>query len=333
VVHVQRVLGVSERRACRAIGQARSSQRYEARKPERDGPLRKRTRELARRHPRYGYRRIWVLLRREGWRVNRKRVQRLWREEGLRVPPQQRKRRRLGSSENSCTRRRAQRKNHVWSYDFVMDETSDGRRLKMLPVVDEYTREAHAILVERRITSEDVIKLLAELFCEHGEPEYIRSDNGPEFIASAVKEWLGVSGVETLYIEPGSPWENAYSESFNSRFEDELLNCEIFSSLTEAKVVVEQYRLAYNHERPHRALDYPTPAEFGAEQASGRQDNVASAPEDATAFERPRWQEGGHQTGTCTLIRPGTENGVLTPPLARGFECSTCHVPRRPRFP
>lgn len=290
-MHVRRVLGVSERRACRVMGQARSTQRYEASKPDKDRRLRKRMRELARRHPRYGYRRVWALLRREGWPVNRKRVQRLWREEGLRVPQQQRKRRRLGSSENSCTRRRAERKNHVWSYDFVMDETSDGRRLKMLPVLDEYTREAHAILVERSITSEDVITLLADLFRVHGEPEFIRSDNGPEFIAEAVKKWLALSGVGTLYIEPGSPWENAYSESFNSRFEDELVNREIFSSLTEAKVLVEQYRLAYNHERPHSALGYRTPGEFAAEQPSGGQGNVASAPERAMAFDLPRCEE------------------------------------------
>lgn len=290
MVHVRRVLGVSERRACRAMGQARSTQRYEARKPDKDGPLRKRLRVLSRRHPRYGYRRVWALLRREGWPVNRKRIQRLWRDEGLRVPQQQRKRRRLGSSENGCTRLRAERKNHVWSYDFVMDETSDGRRLKMLPMVDEYTREAHAILVERSITAEDVVKLLKGLFRVHGEPDSIRSDNGPEFIAAAVKEWLALSEVETLYIEPGSPWENAYSESFISRFEDELLNREIFSSLTEAKVLIERYRLTYNHERPHSALGYRTPAEFAAEQASEPEGNVASAPEGATAFDRPRWE-------------------------------------------
>lgn len=285
MVHVRRVLEVSERRACRVIGQARSTQRYEARKRDKDGRLRKRLRELSRQHPRYGYRRAWALLRREGWRVNRKKVQRVWREEGLRVPRQQRKRRQLGSSENGCTRLRAEGKNHVWSYDFVMDETSDGRRLKMLPVVDEHTREAHAILVERSITSEEVIELLAELFRVHGEPEYIRSDNGPEFIAEAVKKWLALSGVRTLYIEPGSPWENAYSESFNSRFEDELLNREIFGSLTEAKVLVEQYRLAYNHERPHSALGYRTPVEFAAEEASEVQADVASAPDGATAFD------------------------------------------------
>lgn len=287
--HVRRVVGVSERRACRVIGQARSTQRYEARKPDKDGRLRKRLRELSRQHPRYGYRRAWALLRREGWRVNRKKVQRVWREEGLRVLRRQRKRRRLGSSENGCTRLRAEHKNHVWSYDFVMDETADGRRLKMLPVVDEYTREAHAILVERSITSKEVIELLAELFRVHGEPEYIRSDNGPEFIAEAVKKWLAVSGVRTLYIEPGSPWQNAYSESFNSRFEDELLNREIFSTLTEAKVLVEQYRLAYNQERPHSALGYRTPAEFAAEEASGAQAYVTSAPDGATAFD-PRWE-------------------------------------------
>jgi len=246
---------------------------------------------LSRRYPRYGYRRIWALLRREGWRVNRKRVQRLWRQEGLRVPQAQRKRRCLGSRENGCTRLRAAHKNHVWSYDFLMDQTEDGRRLKLLPVLDEFTREAHAILVERRIRAEDVVELLAALFRVHGEPAYLRSDNGPEFIATVVKEWLARSGVTTLYIEPGSPWENAYSESFNSRFEDELLNREIFSNVTEAKVLVEQYRLAYNSERPHSALGYRTPVEFAAEHACRKHSTVTSAPDGATAFDLPQWED------------------------------------------
>lgn len=262
--HVQQRLGVSERRACRVIGQPRSTQRFEATKPERDRALIKRMHKLARGNPRRGYRYIWALLRREGWAVNRKRVQRLWRQEGLRVPPVQRKRRRLGSSENSCERRRAEYKNHVWSYDFVMDQTEDGARLKLLPVLDEHTRESHAILVERSITAKDVVELLAYLFRVHGEPEFIRSDNGPEFIANAVKEWLANSGVKTLYIEPGSPWENAYSESFNSRLREELLNQELFTSLSEAKVLVEHYRVSHNHERPHSSLRWCTPVEFAA---------------------------------------------------------------------
>jgi putative transposase len=176
-----------------------------------------------------------------------------------------------------------------------MDETEDGRRLKLLPVGDEFTREPHAILVERSITAEDVVELLAYLFSVHGEPEFIRSDNGPEFIANAVKEWLALSGVKTLYIEPGSPWENAYSESFNSRFRDELLNREIFTSLTEAQVLVEAYRIEHTHERPHSSLGYRTPAEFAAEQLAGPATlasapdgapaNVASAPGGAPAFD------------------------------------------------
>jgi transposase InsO family protein len=221
--------------------------------------------KLSRENPRYGYRRVWALLRREGWPVNKKRVHRLWRQEGLKVPEKQRKKRRLlllGESENGCTRRRAEHKDHVWSYDFVMDLTENGRRLKMMPVVDEYTRECLSIDVERSITAEDVVATLASLFRRRGEPTFIRSDNGPEFIAEAVKRWLEVSGVRTLYIEPGSPWENAYSETFISRFSDELLDREVFADLLEAKVLVEDYRGHYNHHRPHSALGYHTPAEF-----------------------------------------------------------------------
>ncbi len=219
---------------------------------------------LSRENPRYGYRRVWALLRREGWPVNKKRVHRLWRKEGLKVPHKQHKRRRLllGGSENGCTRRQAEHKDHVWSYDFVMDETEDGRRLKMMPVVDEYTRECLTIEVERSITAEDVVSTLASLFRSRREPTFIRSDNGPEFIAKAVKQWLEASGVETFYIEPGSPWENAYSETFISRFSDELLKREVFTDLLEAKVLVEDYREHYNHHRPHSALGYRTPAEF-----------------------------------------------------------------------
>src|SRR5215213_551425 len=266
VEHVRRHLGVSERRACRVIAQPRSSQRYEGRKADRDRPLLERMIELSRANPRYGYRRVWAMLRREDWQVNKKRVHRLWRREGLKVPDKQRKRRRLakleGTSENGCTRRRAESRNHVWSYDFVMDETEEGRRLKMMPIVDEYSRECLSIEVERSITAEDVVETLASLFCRRGEPEFIRSDNGPEFIAKAIKRWLEVSGVGTLYIEPGSPWENAYSETFISRFGDELLKREVFADLLEAKVLVEDYRGHYNHHRPHSALGYQTPAEF-----------------------------------------------------------------------
>jgi transposase InsO family protein len=231
-------------------------------------------------HPRYGYRRIHALLVRAGWRVNRKRVQRLWRAEGLKVPLRQRKRRRLGGSGNGCTRKKAEYKNHVWSYDFTLDETANGKRLKLMPVVDEFTRECLEIEVERSLTAEDVVCTLAYLFRVHGEPEYLRSDNGPEFIANAVRSWLTTAGVKTLYIEPGSPWQNAYVESFNGKIEDELLGRELFTSLSEAKVLVEQYWVEYNHERPHSALGYRTPAEFAATCALR---TVASAPVGAPA--------------------------------------------------
>ena len=263
---MQKKFGVSERRACQAVGQPRSTQRYPSRKADRDRPLIERMIELCRENPRYGYRRVWALLRREGWHVNPKGVYRLWREEGLRVPGKQRKRRRLvGTSENGCARRRTEHKDHVWSYDFVMDRTEDGRALKMMPVVDEYTRECLALEVERSITAEEEeVETLASLFARRGEPSFIRSDNGPEFIAEAVKGWLEASGVKTLYIEPGSPWENAYSETFISRFGDELLKREAFANLLEAKVLVEEYRSHYNQERPHSALGYRTPVEFAA---------------------------------------------------------------------
>ena len=222
-------------------------------------------------NPRYGYRRAWALLRRKGWSVNKKRVHRLWREERLKVPEKQRKRRRLaeGKSENGCARRKAQYKNHVWSYDdFVMDRTEDGRRLKMMPVVDEYTRECLSIEVERSTTAEAVVGTLATLLWERGEPAFIRSDNGPEFVAVALRRsWLEASEVGTLYIEPGSPWENAYSESFIGRFGDELLKWEEFASQLEAKVLVEEYRQHYNHRRPHSTLGYQTPSEFAAESS------------------------------------------------------------------
>jgi len=241
-------------------------------KVDRDRVMAERMMVLCRENPRYGYRRVWALLRREGWAANKKRVHRLWRDEGLKVPDKQQKRRRLllleGTSENGCARRRAEHTDHVWSYDFVMDRTEDGRRLKMMPIVDEYTRECLAIEVERSITAEDVIATLARLFEERGEPRYIRSDNGPEFVATALKRWLKASGVGTLYIEPGSPWENAYAESFIGRLGDELLKREVFTSLMEAKVLAQEYREHHNERRPHSALSYRTPSEFAASCAA-----------------------------------------------------------------
>jgi len=220
--------------------------------------------ELVREHPRYGYRRIWALLRREGWRVNRKRIYRLWRREGLKVPRKQRKKRHLGHSANGCARRRAEYKDHVWAWDFVHDRTCDGRPLKWLTLVDEYTRENLALEVGRGMRAEEVIDVLAELFVLRGVPKHIRSDNGPEFIAAAIRRWLAYAGVEALYIEPGSPWENGYAESFNSRFRDELLDREEFENVSDARAYGTRYRLEYNHRRPHSALGYRTPAEFAA---------------------------------------------------------------------
>lgn len=249
--------------------QPRSSQRYVATKAPEDAALSERMVVISYENPRYGYRRVWALLRREGWPVNKKRVQRLWREAELKVPQKQHKKRRLalGTSENGCARKRAEHVDHIWSYDFAMDQTEDGRRLKAMPVVDEYTRECLALEMERSITAEDVIGTLERLFTERGEPQYIRSDNGPEFIAQTLKSHLAASGVRTLYIEPGSPWENAYAETFVGRLRDELLARELFANLKEAQVLAEDYREHYNHHRPHGALGYLTPAEFAAREA------------------------------------------------------------------
>jgi putative transposase len=266
-MHLRETFKVSERRACRVLNQPRSSQRHVSTRTVKDAALVEKMIVLSRENPRYGYRRVWALLRREGWAVNKKRVQRLWREAGLKVPARERKRRRLGSSENSCTRRRAEYIDHVWSYDFAMDATEDGRRLKVMPIVDEYGRECLALEVERSITAQDVIETLDRLFTERGEPDYIRSDNGPEFVAKAIKHWLAASGVETLYIEPGAPWENAYSETFISRLRDELLNREVFVNLKEAQVLAGDYREHYNQSRPHGALGYLSPTEFAAREA------------------------------------------------------------------
>jgi transposase InsO family protein len=216
--------------------------------------------ELASAYGRYGYRRVAVLLRWEGWRVNHKRVERLWRREGLKVPQKQPKRGRLWLNDGSCLRLRPEHPMHVWSYDFVLDRSQDGRPLRMLTIVDEYTRECLAIRVERRLGSNDVLEQLADLFVQRGTPDYIRSDNGSEFTAHAVRRWLERVGVKTLFIEPGSPWENGYVESFNGRLRDEFLNGELFYTLTEAQVLIERWRNDYNRIRPHSALGYRPPA-------------------------------------------------------------------------
>ena len=216
--------------------------------------------ELASMYGRYGYRRITALLRSEGWQVNHKRVWRIWRQAGLKVPQRQPKRGRLWLNDGSCVRLKPEHRNHVWTYDFVFDRTHNGRPVKMLTVVDEYSRESLAIEVARRLTSKDVIRVLAKLMLKHGIPGHIRSDNGPEFVAKVVREWLHRLGVETLFIEPGSPWENGYIESFNGKLRDELLNGEIFYTLLEARVLIEMWRRHYNQVRPHSSLGYRPPA-------------------------------------------------------------------------
>ncbi len=216
--------------------------------------------DLACQYGRYGYRRITIMLRREGWRVNHKRVERLWRQEGLKVPQKQPKRRRLWFNDGSCLRLRPDYRNHVWSYDFVAERTGDGRPLRMLNIIDEYTRECLAIRVKRTLKANDVIDTLSDLFITRGIPKFIRSDNGPEFVAEILRTWLHNLRVNTAYIEPGSPWENGYIESFNGKFRDELLNREIFDTVLEAKVVTEDWRKQYNTVRPHSSLGYRPPA-------------------------------------------------------------------------
>jgi transposase InsO family protein len=253
-------LGVSERRACRALGQHRSVQRHAAKPRPDEGPLTAEIVALASAYGRYGYRRVTALLRAAGWRVNAKRVERIWRREGLKVPRKQPKRGRLWLADGSCVRLRPERPNHVWAHDFVQDRTRDGKVLRMLVVVDEFSRECLAIRVGRRLGSEEVLEVLAELFVARGAPEHIRSDNGPEFAAAAVRAWLGRLGVGALFIEPGSPWENGYCESFNGKLRDELLDREVFHSLREAQVLIEAWRRHYDTVRPHSALGYRPPA-------------------------------------------------------------------------
>jgi len=252
-------LDVSERRACQVIGQPRSTQRYEKQVPNNEALLRQRIIELASEYGRYGYRRVTALLRNEGWIVNHKRVQRIWREEGLKVPQKQPKRGRLWLNDGSLVRLRPLFPKHVWSYDFMEDRTHNGVKFRILNVIDEYTRECVAVKVARRLTSHNMVDVLTDLFIERGVPVHIRYDNGPEFIAKRVRDWLEKLQVQPLFIEPGSPWENGYIESFNGKMRDELLNGEIFYSLKEAQVLIEMWRKHYNTVRPHSSLGYKPP--------------------------------------------------------------------------
>jgi putative transposase len=242
------------------IRQPRSTHRYEKTTRGDEERLRVDIIRLASRYGRYGYRRITALLNQLGWRVNHKRVERIWRQEGLKVPKRQPKRGRLWFNDGSCVRLRPVHRNHVWAYDFVMDRTHDGRPVKIMTVIDEYSRECLAMVVDRKIKSNDVLFCLSDLFLIYGVPNHIRSDNGSEFTARLVREWLVRIGVKTLFIEPGSPWENGYNESFNGKLRDELLNREIFYNLKEAQVMIENWRKEYNTLRPHSSLDYRPPA-------------------------------------------------------------------------
>jgi transposase InsO family protein len=276
---VARALNVSERAACRAVGQPRSTQRYAAQRRNGERALRDRMRELALRHPRYGYRRVGALLRAEGFAVNHKRARRLWREEGLKVPRKQRKRRRLpgaGGGGNACHRRRAGRPDHVWAFDFCFDRTADGRPLKVFSVVDEFTRRCLAIRAGRRVTGGDVVRVLDALARSGGGgPEHVRCDNGPEFACAAVRAWAAGTAVGALYVEPGSPWENGYAESYHARLRDELLDREEFATVAQARALLEAWRREYNTERPHGSLGYRTPDAFAA---ACRRDGPRSAP-------------------------------------------------------
>ncbi len=254
-------LKLSERRVCRVLGQHRSTQRRVPRGRDDEARLTADIIELARQYGRYGYRKIAELLRSTvGWIVNDKRVERIWRREGLKVPAKQPKRGRLWLSDGSCIRLRAEKPNHVWSYDFIEDRTHDGRKYRMLNVIDEFTHECLAIRVNRKLKAVDVIDVLSDLFILRGVPEHIRSDNGAEFTAKAVQEWITAVGAKTAYIAPGSPWENGFIESFNARLRDELLDGEIFYSLKEAQVIIESWRRHYNTLRPHGSLGYKPPA-------------------------------------------------------------------------
>jgi transposase InsO family protein len=251
---------VSEREACRVLKQWRGTQRYVPLHRADEDALTRDIIALASEYGRYGYRRITALLQARGWPIGKDRVQRIWRREGLKVPQKQRARARLWLNDGMCVRLRPERPSHVWSYDFVSAMTHDGRMLRMLTLIDEYTRECLAIRVARRLGRYEVIEALAEVMLGRGVPEHIRSDNGPEFVAKELRKWLGSVGVGTLYIEPGSPWENGYCESFNGKLRDECLNGEIFYSLREAQVVIEKWRVVYNTLRPHSSLGYRPPA-------------------------------------------------------------------------
>lgn len=260
--HVEAACAASERRACRTLGQARSSQRYEARRADDEGALVTAMRQAVRKHPRYGYRRIAALLRRQGWAVNVKRVHRLWKREGWRVPQRKARKKARGTSANACHARRAEHRNHVWTWDVIHDRTTTGGSLRVLTLVDEYTRECLALEVRRNLPAETALAVLQEAIATRGAPTYLRSDNGSEFVAKTLRAWLEKANVGTLYVAPASPWENGYAEAFHSRLRDEFLDAELFDDAKHAQALAAAWKRAYNEERPHSSLGYQTPAEF-----------------------------------------------------------------------
>jgi putative transposase len=255
--------GYSQRQGCRLVGISRSSAQYVARQADDESALAKAVWNEAHQHPSYGYRRVTVMLRRAGWTVNVKRIHRLWRKAGLQVPRRKAIKRRAGQPTEGL--KRAEYPNHVWTYDFMSGRTERGNKVRILNVLDEYTRECLLMLVAPSIASKKVIQALDWLFLTRGAPAHLRSDNGPEFIAYAIQDWLKQRQCQTIYITPGSPWENPFIESFNGHFRTELLDRVLFANGQEAKLVIEQWRLAYNRERPHSSLGYATPAEFAAQ--------------------------------------------------------------------
>ena len=258
--HLTAELGVSQRLACKVLDQHRSTQRKARRTADDEAALTQAIIDLTTQYGRYGYRRITALLHAEGWVCNHKRVERIWRAESLKVPARQPKRGRLWLNDGSCLRLQPDRPNRVWAYDFVEDRTREGRKFRTLNVVDEFSRKCLAVRVGRKLGSTEVIDVLTDLFITRGTPAYIRLDNGPELIATTVKAWITTLGAKPAYIEPGSPWENGFVESFNSKFRDELLACEAFNTVAEAKVLIEQWRVHYNTVRPHSSLGYRPPA-------------------------------------------------------------------------
>ena len=291
----------SRRAACRILRLARSTLSYQGRKPTTaEKQLRKRLRELSVEHPRYGYRRLAALLRREGWRVGKRHIQRLRRQESLRVPPTRRKVIRRGASTGLPTR--ATHRGHVWTWDFIADATVRGGALKMLTILDEHTRECHVLRADRALRAHDVLTWLQKAIAEHGAPEHLRSDNGSEFIARIVQQWLQAHHIKTIYIEPGRPWQNGFVESFHGRFRDECLNREQLWTLTEARVVVEDFRRQYNHARPHSQLEYESPASYAAR----------NCPSPSPVGLRPPYAGDGQaedKTTTSTNVRTNTPHG------------------------